>query len=85
MFWRNHVPELKRHSDMAHLSSTSLKKFFPAEFDKIKSYFSFGFVRHPIDRFFSGFNETHKPLWKKLDEDSGFLAEYKKVLLRVRA
>ncbi|WP_342804830.1 sulfotransferase family 2 domain-containing protein [Alteromonas sp. M12] len=80
-FWRNHVEELDRHSDMAHLSVSSIKKYFPEEYKKIDTYFSFGFVRHPIHRFFSGFNETHKPLWKSLELEAGFLDEYKKVLL----
>jgi hypothetical protein len=79
-FWRNKCPHLDRNADMAHLSADSIKKYYPDEFAKIKSYYTFGFVRHPINRFFSGFNETHQSLWSGLEDNSVGLYEYKTTL-----
>lgn len=80
-FWRNSCEQLGRYHDMAHLSAASLARFFPREYAKVQEYFSFGYVRHPISRFFSGFNETHKQLWMQLSQNREFLNEYKKVLV----
>jgi hypothetical protein len=79
-FWRNQCDELERYGDMAHLSIKSLKAFFPNEYRKIETYFTFGFVRHPIKRFFSGFNETHKSLLQQVDNNTVKIDSYKEVL-----
>ena len=79
-FWRNECEELGRYGDMAHLSTQSLKSFFPEEYKKIVNYYTFGFVRDPLKRFFSGFNETHKALLQRVNEEPDFMEEYKGVL-----
>ncbi len=62
-FWRTFDSRL-RLRDMAHMPMAELKCFFPDEFEKVSRYFTFGFVRDPLARFVSGFNETHKSLYK---------------------
>jgi hypothetical protein len=79
MFWRrmdNRLPQ----RDMAHIPLEHLQTHYPDEFAKFGTYFVFGFVREPLARFVSGFNETHKPLYQRLAADSAHLEEYRATL-----
>jgi hypothetical protein len=63
-----------REIDKAHLPLDLLKIYFPEEFRLLSEYFVFGFVRHPIDRFVSSFNEANQWLFngvksKEISED----------------
>ncbi len=52
--------------DKAHLPIELLRIYFPNEFSLMEKYFVFGFVRDPIDRFVSSFNEANQLLYKKV-------------------
>lgn len=43
--------------DKAHLPLHILEKYAPSDFKLMDEYFVFGFVRHPLERFISSFNE----------------------------
>ena len=52
--------------DKAHMPLYLLRVYSPQDYDILKTYFTFMFVRHPIERCISGFNETHKGLVRDL-------------------
>lgn len=54
IFWhQGYVPELDRMVDLAHLTYQEASRILP----EVRTYFSFGFVRDPYERFISAFNE----------------------------
>ncbi|MBM4146915.1 MAG: sulfotransferase family protein [Nitrospira sp.] len=52
--------------DKAHMPLHVLKVYSPQVYELFKNYFTFMFVRHPIERCISGFNEIHKELARGL-------------------
>ena len=75
-FWRKVDHRLPR-KDMAHMEMQYIYDFYPEIWEKMQSYFVFGFCRHPMRRLVSGFNETHKALYKEAVEYPESLATYR--------
>lgn len=78
-FWRKTDERLPRH-DLAHMEAAYIKDFFPEIWEKIGTYFVFGFTREPLSRFLSGFNETHKKHYNRLCIDPGYIEDYRVII-----
>ncbi len=62
--------------DKAHLPLHVLARLFPADHERVRRYFSFGFSRHPITRFISAFNERFPDVYRRLVEGELSRDEY---------
>jgi hypothetical protein len=62
------------------MEAAYIKDFFPEIWEKIGTYFVFGFTREPLSRFLSGFNETHKKHYYQLCLDPDYIEDYRKVI-----
>jgi hypothetical protein len=80
-FWRKVDPRLPRH-DLAHMEAAYIEVYYPEVWSKIQRYFVFGFTREPLARFLSGFNETHKSHYLRLQDGADYLSTYRTVLRR---
>jgi hypothetical protein len=80
-FWRN-FDDRVRLRDMAHMPMESVREFFPTEFEKLSLYFVFGFVREPLARYISGFNEINKQIYLGLSSGQISIENYRERLKR---
>jgi len=69
-----------RKIDKAHLALNILHRYAPQDFELLKKYFVFGFVRNPYDRVISAFNEGHPKVYKALKSNQIEISEYKEKL-----
>lgn len=63
--------------DKAHLPLTLLKRYAPADFELLSDYRVFGFVREPLARIVSAYNETHLRIYQKFSQGSLGLDDYR--------
>jgi hypothetical protein len=66
--------------DKAHMPLNIFRRFSPMDFELLRSYFVFGFVRDPYSRVVSSFNEMKSGLYKDFVLGRVTLEEYKKDL-----
>jgi hypothetical protein len=62
--------------DKAHMPLNILRRFSLEDFDLLRSYFVFGFVRDPYSRAVSSFNESRNKIYKDFISGNMSLDEY---------
>ena len=67
--------DFKQPIDKAHMTIPIFKRLYPKDFDLIKEYTVFTFVRNPVKRIVSSFWETRKNLFAAYDKNQSDINE----------
>ncbi|MGM0767997.1 MAG: sulfotransferase family 2 domain-containing protein [Pseudomonadota bacterium] len=63
--------------DKAHMPLMILRRYSPIDFELLRHYKVFGFVRNPYSRSISAYNETHQSVYKEFVSGSMSIDEYR--------
>ncbi|WMC09827.1 sulfotransferase family 2 domain-containing protein [Oceanimonas pelagia] len=69
-----------RQIDKAHLPLALLKRYAPSDFALLSDYRVFGFVRDPVTRMVSSYNESHPRIYQKFSQGRLSLDDYRQGL-----
>ena len=67
--------DFKQPIDKAHMTIPIFKRLYPKDFDLLKEYTVFTFVRNPVKRIVSSFWETRKNLFEVFDKNQSDINE----------